>query len=285
MSEYPSYFDGLYEESGGRGFGLTPAAFAAILLEVSGRYLPAGAGERERAAFHRGLRLQDLALARACAGGNDAAWDCFLIRYRAKLYDAAAAIARDDSVGRELADSLYTDLFGTRQSAAGARVSKLASYTGRGSLEGWLRTVLAQEYINRYRRERKTAPFDETVQPAAPVSDNAAPDPRLEQATAAALARLPAEDRLILASYYLDGRTLAEIARTERVHESTISRRIDRLTTALRKDIVRGLRERGMSARAAEETLDADVRDLALDVRGSLLQERDARAFPERGEG
>ena len=284
MSDYPSYFAGLYEESGGRGFGLTLASFAAILQEVSGRYVPEVAGERERAAFHRGLRLEDLALARACADGNEAAWECFLNRYRAKLYETAAAIARDESVGRELADSLYTDLFGTRLTAGGQHISKLASYTGRGSLEGWLRTVLAQEYVNRYRSQRRTAPFDESVQPAAPISDGAAVDPRLEQATAEALAELPAEERLILAAYYLDGRTLAEIARMQGVHESTISRRLDRLTAALRKRIVRGLRQRGMSARAAEETLEADVRDLALDVRGSL-QEPGAGTFHERREG
>jgi RNA polymerase sigma-70 factor (ECF subfamily) len=274
MSDYPSYFDGLYEESGGRGFGLSLESFAAILREVSGRYAP-GAGERELAALHRSLRLQDLALARACAAGNEPAWDCFLNRYRAKLYDAATAIARDESVGRELADSLYTDLF----------ARKLASYMGRGSLEGWLRTVLAQEYVNRYRSQRRTAPFDESIQPAAPVPDGVAVDPRLEQATSEALAELPAEERLILAAYYLDGRTLAEIARMQGVHESTISRRLDRVNAALRKRILRGLRDRGMSGRAAEEALEADVRDLAVDMRGSLLQERGAGAFHERGDG
>lgn len=285
MSEYPSYFAVLYEQSGGRSFGLSLAKFGAILLEVSGRYVPAGAGERELSVFHRSLRLEDLALARACADGNDDAWDCFLNRYRAKLYDVASAIARDESVGRELADSLYTDLYGTRQSAGGQRISKLASYTGRGSLEGWLRTVLAQEYINRFRSQRRTAPLDESVQPAAPVTEPAAVDPRLEQATSEALAKLPAEERLLMAAYYLDGRTLAEIARMQGVHESTISRRLDHLTVAVRKRIVRGLRERGMSTRAAEEALEADVRDIALDVRGSLLQEPDTGAFHEGGQG
>ena len=285
MGDSPSYFDGLFEQSGGRAFGLSLTAFAAILLEVSGRYAP-GAGERELAAFYRSLRLEDLALARACAEGNERAWEVFLTRYRARLYDAAGAIARDESVGRELADSLYTDLFGTRQAAGGQRLSKLASYTGRGSLEGWLRTVLAQEYVNRYRKQRRDAPFDEAVQPAAPAAaEISSPEPRLEQATSEALSELPAEERLILAAYYLDGRTLAEIARMHGVHESTISRRLDRLAAALRKRIVRGLRERGMSVRAAEETMDADVRDLALDVRATLLQEPDTGTFQEGGKG
>jgi RNA polymerase sigma-70 factor (ECF subfamily) len=284
MSDYPSYFTVLYQESGASGFGLSPAEFSAILIEVSDRYVP-GADDRELASFHRSLKVADLALARSCAAGREAAWDYFVIRYRAKLYEAGAAIARDESVGSELADSLYTDLFGTRQTDGGERISKLASYTGRGSLDGWLRTVLAQEYVNRYRAERRTVPFDESVQAAAPANDSIPVDPRLEQATAEAIAELPAEDRLTLAAYYLDGRTLAEIARMMCVHESTISRRLDRVASALRKNILHGLRQRGMSKRAAEEALDTDVRDLAVDVRASLTQDPAAGTFHERGKG
>jgi RNA polymerase sigma-70 factor (ECF subfamily) len=55
------------------------------------------------------------------------------------------------------------------------------------------------------------------------------------------------------------------------VHESTISRRIGKITARLRKRIIRGLRQRGMSARAAEEAMESDVRDLAMDLRGRLV--------------
>jgi len=283
MDRPSPYLAALYEQSGGRELGLSVDDFAAALRDASGRHL-SGASEREIEKFHRGLHLEDLALARACAQGIEAAWDRFLSRHRAKLFEMATAIARDESVGRELADSLYTDLFGTRQAADGRRISKLASYTGRGSLEGWLRTVLAQEYVNRYRSQRRTAEFDESVQPAAPAREEPGIDPRLDAAVGEALAELSAEERVLMASYYLDGRTLAEIGRMERVHESTVSRRIDRLTAELRKRVVRGLCRRGMSARAAEEAMEADVRDLSVDVRASLLQERSAATFPERGQ-
>jgi len=225
--------------------------------------------------LQQSLRVEELALARACAKGCEAAWECFLNRYRQKLYDAAGAIAKEESAARELADSLYTELFGTRQTADGRRISKLASYTGRGSLEGWLRTVLAQDYVNRYRTQRRLVTFDEKIQagqyqPSAEVLA----DPRLEAAVDAALVELPADERLILASYYLDGRTLAEIARMLGVHESTISRRVEKITASLRKRIVRGLRERGMDAKAAGEALEADVRDLTLDVRARLQEKK-----------
>lgn len=273
----PPHFHDLYVRSGGQKFGLSFQDFAEILQEVSGRYLVPGASESDTAELHRSLHVEDLALARACARGCEPAWEFFLNQYRQKLYDAAGAIAREDSIARELADSIYTDLFGTRQNNDGARISKLASYTGRGSLEGWLRTVLAQEYVNRYRKQRRLVSFEEKIESGRQfeAKDNAAavsPDVRVEHAADQALAELSAEERLILASYYLDGRTLADIARMLGVHESTISRRLEKITLSLRKRIVRELRRRDMSAREIDEALRTDVRDLTVDIRGKLLQ-------------
>jgi len=138
-----SLITGLYEKSGNSG--LTREQFAAILNQVAVKYLPAAASASETAELYASLRVEELALARACAAGQERAWEIFMARYREKLYDIAAHIARETSVARELADSLYADLYGT-STRDGQRVSKLASYTGRGSLEGWLRTVMAQEF-------------------------------------------------------------------------------------------------------------------------------------------
>jgi RNA polymerase sigma-70 factor, ECF subfamily len=76
------------------------------------------------------------------------------------------------------------------------------------------------------------------------------------------LAALDSEDRMVLAAYYLDGRTLAEIARMLGVHESTISRKVDKLAKSLRKKILAGMVQQGMARRQAEEALEVDVRDL-----------------------
>ena len=227
-------------------------------------------------------------MARACAAGYDHAWEVFLTRYREKLYDIATYIAKEASAARELADSLYADLYGTVL-RDGKRVSKLASYTGRGSLEGWLRTVLAQEFINRYRKTKRLVSLeeesDEGAQFCAPKAEPVAvTDPRLELATDEALAFLEGEDRFVLSAYYLDQRTLAEIAGMLRVHESTISRKLDKLVKALRKQILAGMVRRGMSRRQAEEALQVDVRDLRVDLRQKLAaQETAPAAFSEKG--
>lgn len=234
--------------------------------------------------FLTALHLDELILTRACAAGNESAWEHFLTRYRATLYGAAYKIARDEATARELADSLYAELYGISEKGA-ERTSKLLYYSGRGSLEGWLRTIVAQEYINRYRRTHRESSLDEAVEAgqqfaAVPSAPDPPSDTRLDQAIAAEIAALDPEDRFLLASYYLDGRKLAEIARLQNVHESTISRKLERATAALRKRIRKRLIESGMSSRQADEAMqDVDVRDLQVPVAKTLQQESPGSTF------
>ena len=76
----------------------------------------------------------------------------------------------------------------------------------------------------------------------------------------------------MLSAYFLDQQTLAQIGRTLKVHESTISRKLERLTVELRKSIVHALIQAGMSNAQANEALEVDVRDVMLDVRASLQE-------------
>ena len=275
----------LYALCGAAEFGMSREELAHILAQVAQKYLEPGS-PLPAPEFCRSLKLPELVLARACAAGNERAWEVFMSRYREKLYEVGLQITREDSAARDLSDSLYAELYGTT-TRDGVRVSKLNFYTGRGSLEGWLRTVMAQEHVNRYRKTKRLVSLEEEseegVQFAAPVAEvKGAADQRLESATDEALAELSAEDRFVLASYYLDGRTLAEIARTLRVHESTISRKVDKLAKSLRKQILAGLGRRGMSRRQATEALEVDVRDLQVNIRARLTQESTAQAFSEQ---
>ena len=273
----------LHERCGAAAYGTDREQFAAMLRDIQSKYLPRASAD-EAAEFCASLRLEELALARACAAGNERAWQDFISRYRQKLRSMALHITRDDAHASELADSLFADLYGVN-TRDGERRSKLIFYTGRGSLEGWLRTVMAQEFINRYRKQKKVVSLDEQEEEGAQFT---APDPepviaadaRLEAATDEALSELSAEDRYLLAAYHLDGRTLAEIARVLGLHESSVSRRLDRVTTTLRKRILTCLRERGMSRAQAKEALETDVRDLQLDLRARLAQDSGAKAFP-----
>jgi len=280
----------LFATSGAARFGLSIELFTGMLGEVTAKYLQADASLAVARELLSMIHVEELVLARACAAGNEAAWETFLLRYRESLYEVGISIAKDYGVGHELADSLYADLCGAGP-AHGS--SPLNSYMGYGSLEGWLRTIMTRSFIDRYRSERRLVSLqeesDEGLQLAAPPPEPVAGvDPRLEEATDEALCALDAEDRFILASFFLHDRTLAELARILRLHESTVSRRIHKITVGVRKQIVRGMMHRGMSRRQAEEALQTDVRDLQVNVRALLqenLQETPIQPSPQQGPG
>ena len=271
-----------YQESGAEQFGIDQVGLAEILCGVVSQW-ECGAEGSGVLGFLTLLRLDELVLARACAAGNDHAWEVFLNRYRATLYESAYKIAKEESAARALADSLYAELYGVNEKGQ-QRASKLLYYQGRGSLQGWLRTVVAQEYVNRYRNTRREtsldAALDDGQQFAAAEPDPSVTDPRVESAAAAELAALEPEERFLLAAYYLDHRTLAEIAKLQRVHESTISRKLERVTSGLRKRIRKRMMQAGMSARQADEAMqDVDVRDLRVNVGQTLRQGTPNGAF------
>jgi RNA polymerase sigma-70 factor (ECF subfamily) len=276
----------LFEKSGAARFGLTVTSFEGILEQVASKYSP-GANPQQKQQLWRDLRIEELVLARACSAGNDLAWVEFLNKYREKLYDIARGVTKEDSSARDLADSLYADLYGTSEKE-GRRVSRLNFYMGRGSLEGWLRTVVAQEFVNRYRKQKRLVSLEEETEEGVQFSSaDSVPiqiaDHRLGEATDEALDQLSAEDRLVLAAYYLDDRTLTEIGRIVGVHESTISRRLEKLLKTLRKQVMTGLQSRGMNRGQAEEALEADVRYLTVDVRRRLQENRSAAFQQDKG--
>ncbi len=269
--------------------GLAIEEFSHVLASVTERFnsgLPVGTvpTTADKVGFLRGLRLADLALAAACALGRELAWQRFLALYRAPLTQAAIAIAGSATLGHDLADSLYAELYGLRR-AEGERRSPLASYSGRGSLLGWLRTTLAQRHVDHHRRTRRETPLDGLDAPApdrapAPLPADLAP---LTHAVARTLRALGAEDRFLLSAYFLDRQTLLQIARTLHVHEATVSRRIKRLTADLRSHLLRDLQSGGLSKRAAEEALGTDPRDLEINLR-SLLQTSQTPPFLSKTE-
>ena len=271
-----------YDESGAAKFGIDAAGLTAMLAEVF-----AHRGSESEAAL-QSLHLEELVLARACVAGNEHAWEIFLGRYREAMYDAAYRIARDEASGRALADSLYAELYGLSDRGE-VRASKLQYYQGRGSLAGWLRTVMAQEYVNQYRRTRRETSLEAAVEDGrqfeAQPAEVQSTDPRVAAATSAELAALEDEERLLLAAYFIDRRTLLEIAKVMGVHESTVSRKLERATTGLRRRIRKRLISEGMSPRQADEAMqEADVRDLNVNVKETLEQEGGNLAFYKKGE-
>jgi RNA polymerase sigma-70 factor, ECF subfamily len=268
--------------------GLKPEEFSQVLQGVGAKVnhgLPPDtvADQGQKASFFRGLRLEELALAHACALGRDVAWERFLRLYRSAITQAAIAITGSATLGNDLADSLYAELYGLRQ-VEGERRSPLASYSGRGSLMGWLRTTLVQRFRDHHRRTHREEPLDEVDAPAGETEPPNAETAALAAAVKRTLLGLGAEDRFLLVAYYLDRQTLLTIACTLGVHEATISRRLKRLLGEARDLLLQNLGAEGLSAAAAEEALGADPRDLEINLR-ALLQSSQGAAFSHQKSG
>jgi RNA polymerase sigma factor (sigma-70 family) len=191
----------------------------------------------------------DLELARRCAAGDEQAWERFILEYRPLLYRAADAL--DPSGGaRDLADSLYADLYGLAEPGAERR-SLFGYFQGRSSLATWLRAVLSQRYVDRLRAGSRLDPLpDEDAVTRRDEVRTDPPDPDrvrhvgfLRQALAGAIEELDARDRLRLCCYYAQELKLAETGRILKEHEATVSRQLARTRKILRDQVERRLRE------------------------------------------
>jgi RNA polymerase sigma factor (sigma-70 family) len=227
----------------------------------------------------------DLELARRCAAGEPAAWDRFVLEYRPVLYRAAAALDRTGSA-RELADSLYAELYGLKN-GDGERHSLFRYFSGRSSLATWLRAVLAQRYVDRLRAQRRLEPLppedrSEIREPADP--QRAHYLDLVREALRRALGRLHSKDRLRLAYYYVQELTLAETGRLLREHEATASRHLTRTRHAIREGVERELREeRGLTDVQIAACLASVSEDPGpLDLRPLLGDAKHKPGAPER---
>jgi RNA polymerase sigma-70 factor len=226
----------------------------AVERSAGARFRDTEASPRDISAYLDTIHSQDLALAHCCAAGNSAAWEHFIARFRPELYRAASAIA-GDSIGRDLADSLYADLYGL-ESREGRRRSLFDYFHGRSKLGTWLRAILAQRHVDEIRRTRRTDSLDDPESALAdspqvqPTADDGTDPERarylilLQTVLSAALASLAARDRLRLAYYYVDDLTLAQIGRLLGEHEATVSRKIERVRRELRKNVDSELRNK-----------------------------------------
>jgi RNA polymerase sigma-70 factor (ECF subfamily) len=240
----------LYREARADRWHLPEAAFA-YTLEASCNKAFSGSNpsRREISRFLSSLHLEDLALACACAEGHAAAWDHFVLEYRPHLY-RAADVLDPSGRARELADSMYAELYGIDERGE-ARQSLLRYFHGCSSLATWLRAVLAQRHVDRIRATRRTEQMPDDLPDVA--SDARAQDPDcrrystlLRSALGRAVSRLPSRDRLRLSLYYAERLTLAEMGRLLKEHEATSSRQLARTRKAVREEVERDLRAGGL---------------------------------------
>lgn len=169
------------------------------------------------------LHGADLYLAFACARGDAAAWRTFERTHLSKIQEYVRRVDRDASFADDVHQRLAAKL-ATNQ-------GKLALYTGRGPLAGFVRVSALREAHDIVRRRKGTVDFDDAALEAGHVDPELA---LLQERAGAALktafrevmATLPDEDKAMLKLHYLDGRTIEDVGKALRISRATATRRL-----------------------------------------------------------
>lgn len=274
----------LYARSCAERWGISAERFAQAIEQSAAKRFPDGPphDSQELARYLDSLRLEDLALSCACADGDERAWTEFMANHGDALYAAARAIVKpyDEAGAKELADSLYAELYGVGRSTnshkSAARRPLFDYFHGRSKLDTWLRAILAQRYVDKLRESARYISLDgddapRVRTPAMPRDhERAAATIQLHAAMSEAVGELGPRDRLAVSLYYLRGKTLAEIGRILGEHESSVSRRLDRTRQDLRKSVEDRLHARGLSNEQINLCFDCADEDGPFDLSRSL---------------
>ncbi|HXM33767.1 MAG TPA: sigma-70 family RNA polymerase sigma factor [Pyrinomonadaceae bacterium] len=299
MSSEVAKIDKLVEEGARRLLARTSESYSLVVDRVIPRvraslekYLlkdDPNAAAQAVTEFIDQLQGDDLCLVIACEGGEAAAWNDLVERYSPTVRSAARSAAGNEDAADDVAQSIWAELHGLRVRADGKPSSKLAYYSGRGSLAGWLRAVVAQLAVDQHRKQSRfvqteeDADFDrlgsvtvdgKEVRAAGSTALN--PEDALshkrervemEKALARSLAGLADEDRLLVKLYYFDGLRLREAGAVLGVHEATASRRLARVHVELRQRVEEILTEEcGWTKRETE----VSFRELGLHLESDI---------------
>jgi RNA polymerase sigma-70 factor len=229
-------------------FCLSESDFREALVRAVDKYM-LGLAERGETPstgdirrFIEALQDLDLYLTVACAYGSELAWWQFDRQYRSFIERIARHLAGSGTDADEVIESVYVDLFGTRIEG-GVRQSKFRTYTGRGSLRGWLRTIIWHTVVDLYRRKQDEVPLEELTRSGdkremqtSLVEAQGSEElmlanvlrERYKSLSGAALdeslATLDDHETLLLLYYHVDGLKLREIARLVEQPASPIRR-------------------------------------------------------------
>jgi len=241
------------------------------------------------------LQADDLCLIVACELGSQKAWTDLVERFSATVRSAARSASSNEEGAEDLAQSIWAELHGLRVREDGKPAGKLAYYSGRGSLAGWLRAVVAQLAIDQHRKQSRLvqteedADFDRIIQHGEDENSwsghGTAPNPeqqistkltgaQLQKALATAVKQMSAEDRLLVKLYYFDGLRLREAGAVLGVHEATASRRLTRVHSELRQQVEKLLIEQeGWTKSEAERAFSEEALNLEADIEPLLTSE------------
>jgi RNA polymerase sigma-70 factor len=219
-------------------------AFHEGLAHITERCLGRDAPWDGRTEFLSKLHTDDLYLTTACALNSDAAWARFYSLYQKYVNDLLRYLCSARGIAAEPVSDLLMDLFLPDRSGR----CRIASYDGRSSLATWLRVIVSHRVINEGQSRRNSllrtglCPelADESALERLETSIKAARyEQIIQECLKSACDVLSPQEKLMVLSRFEEGLHLGEIADSFGVHQSTVTRSLERVAKKIREHVVR----------------------------------------------
>jgi RNA polymerase sigma-70 factor (ECF subfamily) len=218
------------------------------------------AHDAEAASWWNHLRASDLYLACACARGIGGALERFERLYGGEIARTARRFERSGLSADDLQQQLRAKLFAEA-------TPKIASYTGQGFLQNWIRVATTRTFIDccRWRPEAAEVPIADELAALLPETGD---DPELrllkhehaahfKAAFAEAVAALDSPERLVLRQHLVDRLNVDQIGALYHLHRATAARRLAKARQTLLEGARRALARRlGLSPDRLASVLD-----------------------------
>jgi RNA polymerase sigma-70 factor, ECF subfamily len=205
-------------------------------------------------------RATDLFLACACVQHLPAAVAEFLARFGDRIPVYLGRLARDPDLVAEVRQIIVTRCI----VGDGGNPPALNTYSGTGSLEGWLRATAVREALALSRRaSRNTGEVEAALEARTPWADHEISlfkqmyrEP-VSRAFAAACTQIGADDRALLRLHYVEGVTTGNLATMYGISRATVIRRLASARESLLERVKASLKE---TARIADQDFDSILR-------------------------
>lgn len=260
--------------------GIALPIYAARIGAVLQKHLGQSPVRDHAISFVKALHGRDLYLATACAqcipgvpeaepeggltDGASMAWKTLETTYKGLICDLVRFFYRTSFAAQDLADNIIADLYLPDRSGR----SRIASYDGRSSFGTWLRVVICNRAINAQRCSASTKSTDlKQDVPDAPAWANIELtilarrySAALEDSLTLSCHELSPRERLMLLWRYQDGLQLGQIAQLLGIHQSNVTRQLERMQAKLRDRVTEILSAKhGLSKHAIQECLESIV--------------------------
>lgn len=247
------------------GLRLDAGAFAAAVGE---RLRPDEPPESQLRALHAG----DLLLALLAAAHDGPALALFEREVAARIPALLAPHAALAPLGEQIAQDVRAALL----LAGPDGRPRLLGYSGRSPLLAWVRVVAVRQGLRARRAEQRRARHEEAAPEPLPALDPERDLMRLQfraafdRACRAALAALPARERLLLKLRHQDGLSIDKLAVVYGQHRATAARQLAQARRALLDGTRARLREAlGLGEAELEEALRSARSQLSVSLRSS----------------